>query len=61
MLISLVLLSGCASASAPCRPMPVPALPEAVTKEAAGSSSISDEVQSWLESVLSSFDEKTRP
>ena len=61
MTLCLLSATGCASGLTPCKPQAIPPLPESVVSEAKHSSTISDDVQTWLRSAQSSFEEKTRP
>lgn len=61
MLALLLSATGCASNYPPCRLVSIPPLPESVVKEAESSSTISDDVQTWLRSARRSFEEKSRP
>ncbi len=56
-LVSLATLSltGCAASSSQPAPASIPSLPESVVKQARSPSSISNEVQSWRQDVLKSF------
>ena len=61
MLVLLLSATGCARTSPPGRPVSIPPLPESVVKEAESSSTISDDVQTWLQDARRSFEEKSRP
>lgn len=61
MLVWFLSATGCAGSYPPCRPVSIPPLPESVVKEAESSSSISDDVQTWLQDARRSFEEKSRP
>lgn len=56
-LVSLATLSltGCAASSSQPAPASIPSLPESVVKQARSPSNISNEVQSWRQDVLKSF------
>lgn len=53
--------TGCASSYPLCSPVSIPPLPASVVKEAESSSSISDDVQTWLRNAQRSFEERISP
>ncbi len=60
-MLATLSLTGCATNS--CQPAPesIPSLPESVVELARSPSSISNEVQSWRQDVLKSFQSDSKP